>query len=667
MVGLSDAKLPRFNCIAGRECKDLDEAIERAEDNSFRDNYSINLARIKYIAHKIGIKYLTYLYDKLPCSLAENRANRLRDLEGYKYIFSKCNKTYPSDLYSNKDIASAKQLATNLKDLTGIKYIYNRIGLNYINFYHSSGFTDIKALEYAIQIGDQSSAKHFIEKIPTFKTKDLLALLQLSYHKSQLQIAHYLLHHKSIYPNHEKILDMVVPALARVPSIEELSFYQDHINGLANFKQHFTKTLSSLVEAMNNMPSDKSGTLNHYRYDDLPDTLRYIYSFIAINSLTHTKIELLMPSYGSRSYFYAGSLIEPYKDRYIYLSLNMTNDNKQAGAILHEHAHAAFSLLFNNEEKPYYKGGTKREYEKCIEDTLENIFKYAKLDKYYANGQYKKYLALNSWYLKKEGDTENEDKLFQLENLGISGKQENILSLYNFYVKEFNWSGNLPFVLDRIYDYLQKEPHQQHAEFLVLIPELYASRVSENIMQLFAPALAYWGKFITPLIKTYIEQHFEDCTNAIKQNSNHCIWHVFSKEQRLTLIDLAVEVSCLQCIESIYDAKILTSEVRNKVRETILPKAAHKLANCVKYCKEISQPQKNSNLQCESILTLEPQCEMSYQIVEKRTECSYIPPAGYLQQAAWLLGDLLYDCAIIGEAGIKGTYADIVTSLYEAI
>ncbi|MSO14601.1 hypothetical protein [Rickettsiales endosymbiont of Trichoplax sp. H2] len=139
-------------------------------------------------------------------------------------------------------------------------------------------------------------------------------------------------------------------------------------------------------------------------------------------------------------------------------------------------------------------------------------------------------LRLNYWYLHKNEyqEKDKEKGLIIVNRLFVTVVKKNpqeftIEEKTNLLVKIYetnNWSSEKAVILDRMFDYASRELDLQSTELLVRIPELFVRGISDENMQLFAPLMDYWQKFITPKVEKVIIRHFERCSDVLRNDEN---------------------------------------------------------------------------------------------------------------------------------------------------
>ena len=544
----------------GLACGDVfslftEEEIIDLEDQT-RDRIKDNVNGAKYICAKEGRNYLEVLYSSLKVNKVKESlkfAILINDLELCKYIIKKDNNLiYPGSIYKELSFERQVILAQKLLDLEGIKYAYkfskNKINyfIYYDEFLQNEPFS--KSIYHAVQLNDELGIKYLLEKNAGKHSKEELAnSLKLSYYKGYFTISEILIKEGSSFS---------FKYLIRPSPLYTYSQYEKH---LRDIKEHiptkeYQKALS-LVRSMFDIAS-KSGiyattasieSMVHYDDNEIGEvsnkmpilykeehfTVINILNFISISNINNENTHLLFPLYGDSPYFSPGRLDAPYMDHHIYMPCFYPSFN---AGLIHEMGHAFLYFIFQNEGKPYPSGdvvGSSYIYKEYITaknkllcsivreiDGEYNCNLNQSLEKVISS-KFFFLLSLNHWYMYYR-DSRMANLLFQ-EIINQNPKDYTKEQIINLLIKVYEakgWSSDKALILDRMFDYANRELDLQSTELLVRIPELFVRGVSDENMQLFAPLMDYWQKFITPEVEKVIIRHFERCSDVLSNDEN---------------------------------------------------------------------------------------------------------------------------------------------------
>lgn len=636
------------------EC--IEGGISESNLHCFLEKGNINA--IKYICIKLKIDYHKLLYNELSYDQIIDKAYSFRDLPTIKYILNKHNKNYPADFYNRFAEDLQLRVANELDDLEGIKFFYNKKNTDYTFFYSAdAGITHPKqAFYYAIKLGDYEGIQT-IGHVSELKEDVFNSFIRIAYYKGQLDIAKYLIQQK-VSKNkpieYENIVSNIIIGLVSSNIDHDYLLYKQHIYEMKDFFSeqtfsNFINLIDILANGQNNTESAFLGTDNIYSnsYNNLYNISKMIYrneenkdvhwtiqqvlNVIRINIVKFNDIKFLLPSLGSEPFFLASKLSkieysaldDPFNDHLIYLPLS---HNYFDSSLIHEKAHAFFMILFTNNCLPYHKEVSldlSAKYDEAVDKTISNfisIMTKGKYDTY--NNDIESLFLLNFWYLTGKASLITNhiySKLgdyFEKEGYNGKTKEENLTILYLSIFENYEWSTQLTFVMNRIFDYSQRAIEEKQKEFLVRVPELFYEGISPNIMKAFEPSIKYWEEFITPYINEKITKHYEDCLDLISKGTlNTCIVSTLSISQQETIFKSSAENGCFDCVERIYNDSTVIKNINIEKKISILSSTAYKIGPCVMLCKDNDK------------------------------QCEYIKPhTGVLNYLMWMVGNIFYKC-----------------------
>ena len=571
-----------------------------------------DLNSIKYYSTTCGLDYKYLLYNDLPYEMGLQIAKRLSDLAGVRFLLDKFSKNYPEDLYVVNSHDSLER-AIGLYDLEGIKYVLgfsNIIGLrlnNNLVVYNSKHFINLKdKINYAISVGDLDGIKHLLAS-HKLNEKEVKQYLKFAYYKEELKIAYFITHHycktfqNGEHNPHFLLVEAFTGALRSNPTKSHSSYTEHFVNLLEN-KNYQTVALQ-LIDAMFSEPNDNffyfDKGYNSLALDNILNIEAHLISHFSIGEVikffyitnydVNNRIHIFIPSKISNitSFFSFFKIDDLFKHNRIYFSYDL---NKNPGYFIHEVAHAFFYILFDNNGYPYNNLHTAGEYDRAVNQTLENIaFAFTKGEFDYNLPQFEFLLSLNHWHLLQTKSKEKTDTLFknlykQVDKFNVSTtEKESLLEIeYQNYAVKFEWSEEHKHVLDRIYDYFMYENStKQDAEFLVRVPELYMNGISDEIMHSFSPTIQYWQEHVSPIFRELQHKHFIECKESIQINDriSDCAVNALSNENKLDIWYTSIELKCVPCFED-----VVFHSVPKKTKKEMLNLVAEKIDNCVEYC-----------------------------------------------------------------------------------
>jgi hypothetical protein len=553
----------------GLSCGDVfslftEEEIIDLEDQT-RDKIKDNVNGAKYICAKEGRNYLEVLYSSLQANKVKEPlkfAILINDLVLCKYIIERDNNLiYPGSIYKKLSFERQVILAQKLLDLEGIKYTYkfskNKINyfIYYDEFLQNEPFSN--SIYHAVQLNDELGVKYLLGKnAKKYSKEELTNSLKLSYYKGYFSISEILIKEGSTfsfkylirsnplytYPQYEKHLQNIKEHTPIKEYLKALSLVRSMFDIAPKFGIYGT---TASIESMVHYDDNEIGEVSNKMpilYKEEHFTVINILNFIGISNINNEKTHLLFPLYGDLPYFSPGRLDAPYMDHHIYMPCFYPSFN---AGLIHEMGHAFLYFIFQNEGKPYPSGDVVgssyiyKEYITAKNKVVCNVIK--EIDSKY-NCTFNEaledvlskdetiMLRLNYWYLHKN---EYQEK-YKEEGLVIVNRlfatvvksnpqefttQEKINLLVKIYETN-NWSSDKALILDRMFDYASRDLDLQSTELLVRIPELFVRGISDENMQLFAPLMDYWQKFITPEVEKIIIRHFERCSVVLRNDEN---------------------------------------------------------------------------------------------------------------------------------------------------
>ena len=628
------------------KCKKSDQAcsvLSQALDSS-------DIDAVKYVCSKLGIDYIELLYSNIssyPISI--RKAKIFNDLEGAKYVLEKFNKTYPADLYNTYSKIEQVDIAAALLDLAGIKYIYANHNDDYNQFYTDAEFTNLKeTIRFAIRVSDLKGIEYLLQN-RNLQTDEFLSLVKYSYYRGELDIAEYLIQNNLKLLSQLSrlvIVDTIVAGLIRSNHEFEYDSIKQHITKLDDLflSEQQYKILISLVDSMfntinirapstsmvNTIYTDSKNSnyvdsLNITHNKNTHHTVFEVLIFTILTSNSNSKIEFFMPTVGTIPAFMPVKIDAVYKDNLLNMPLNWPHFYS---TLVHELCHAMIHILFQNHGLPYHGHShfyPPVEYVDAVNETISNIISHATKGKYNIyNKDVDDLLSLNYWHIlsnKPEHITKNLFvKFFDDESFSIKQQEAKLEEAYQSLIKRYGWTEEFAFVLLRVFDYFRRDVQEQPTEFFVRVPELYAEGISDNIMQLFKPAINYWQKYISPLVKDLIKKHYNECLELLFTDTlDGCIIPVLTSNLQESLLKAASEKGCLNCVKEIYKYSEIANTTNIQAKSSAISIAASSLGPCVKYCKTIENTKDES--------------------------CQYIKPIpGVQNYLLWKTGDILYKC-----------------------
>lgn len=466
-----------------------------------------NFAPIKYISSKFNISHTDFLYDNLPLMHLLVRANRFKDLDGMKFLISKHNKTYPEGIYEDISRLTTKmQLARSLNDLEGLKYSYKAHNKTYLEFYNASYFdNEFKKFEFAVRLQDDEELKNLHKNLT--EEIDFLSLLKQAFYQCDIDTAQQIIS-SNLSRINETVINEVVKNFARPNfllcsnNIKNSIFNSFTILGNNNLNVNAKLLVETLESLYNTMNSKHHSSLSFlYRkpiYSDLDKPFKYLdifnYSYlktlhekiqdiikiIAIHSIKHSNLGILIPSFGIDEFYNESDVDDPYKDHFIYITLGKINQNSFELRLIKTLSKAFFELLFD------YYGNQMLGY-----ISYQNILK------------------------------ETISKVNQYEYLGDD---------YAFIEVE-----------EATFDYLVVVDSEKYMDFSAKIIEWLRRELIDEapINQLFDPFIKYWDNAIYPVIENIKEQHFKECKDYFleTQNFDNCILGALTEIQQKELYE----------------------------------------------------------------------------------------------------------------------------------
>jgi len=569
-----------------------------------------DLNRIKYYSTTCGLDYKYLLYNDLSYEMGLQIAKRLSDLAGARFLLDKFSKNYPEDLYVVNSHDSLER-AIRLYDLEGIKYALgfsNTIDLginNSLVVYSNKHFINLKdKINYAISIGDLDGIKYLLAN-NKLNEKEVKQYLKFAYYKEELKIAYFITHHYcKAFQNGEHsphfLLVEAFTGVLRSNPIKSYSSYTEHFVNLLENKNYQTVALK-FIDTMFSEPNDNffyfNKGYNSLTLDNILNIEAHLISHFSIREVikffyitnhdVNNRVHVFIPSKTSNitSFFSFFKIDDLFKHNRIYFSYDL---NKNPGYFIHEVAHAFFYVLFDNNGYPYNNLHTAGEYDRAVNQTLENIaLAFTKEELSFDTTEFKLLLQLNHWYMLYTREVNRTKILFKKiypsdGNISLVNQERILERHYQKFFKKFEWSEEHKHVLDRIYDYFMYENStKQDAEFLVRVPELYMNGVGDEIMRNFNPAVQYWQEHVSPIFRELRHKHFIECKKSIQINDriSDCAVNALSNENKLDIWYTSIELRCIPCFED-----VVFQSVPKKQKKEMLNLVAEKIDNCVEYC-----------------------------------------------------------------------------------
>jgi uncharacterized protein YbcV (DUF1398 family) len=302
-------------------------------------------------------------------------------------------------------------------------------------------------------------------------------------------------------------------------------------------------------------------------------------NFFRTNNLQSNHVSFVFPQEGY-AVFFPKNIQTLYKDFIITVPLHLPYILQR---LLHEMQHALIYITLKNKGLPYSANNAVQysQFKTSTNHSLTNFLLFL------TNGKHNTYnndiyylLLLNHWYFRQDDDTLTETIFYKLTKRkeSISAMKKKLLQLY----KTNNFSDDLAYIADRIFDYLSQETDKQLLEFIPRLIEVVVSTDNTKIIELFEPSFIYFKTYILPHVNDYILNHFRECSNQFS-NETLDLLNDIPIEILKTILHDAVTSKCKTLLQYMRDQKIL-NKIDYESKLQILHKETEKISLCVKYC-----------------------------------------------------------------------------------